>query len=63
MWFSYSYLVVLSGEHLDAHDGEDEPEDETDEEHVEDGRDRLDEGVHNNLTGEGSFRVYSFQEA
>ena len=42
-------LVKFAGEHLDAHDGEDEPEDETDEKHVEDGRDRLSQGVDHDL--------------
>lgn len=31
------YLKVLSGKQLHAHDGKDEPEDETHEQHVEDG--------------------------
>jgi hypothetical protein len=44
-----SDLVVFSCEHLDAHDGEDEPEDEAHEQHVEDGRDGLDQGVHHDL--------------
>jgi hypothetical protein len=43
------YLVVFSGEELDAHDGEDEPEDETDKQHVEDGGDGLHQGVHHHL--------------
>ena len=34
---------------LDAHDGEDEPEHEADEEHVDDRRDRVHQGVHHNL--------------
>ena len=34
---------------LDAHDGEDEPEHEADEEHVDDRRDRVHQSVHHNL--------------
>lgn len=41
--------VELSRKHLDPHDGEDEPEDEAHQQHVEDGRDGLDEGVDYNL--------------
>lgn len=44
-----AYLVVLPGEHLDAHDGKDEPEDETDEEDIEDTGDGLHQGIDNNL--------------
>lgn len=39
----------LAGEHLHAHDCEDEPEDKTDEQDVGDGGDRLDECVHDDL--------------
>jgi len=38
-----------AAEQVDAHDAEDEPEDQTDEQHVEDGRDRLDQRVHDHL--------------
>ena len=34
---------------LDAHDGEYEPEDKADEEHVDDRRDRVHQSVHHNL--------------
>ena len=34
-------FVELAAKELDAHDGEDEPEDEADEEHVDDRRDRV----------------------
>jgi hypothetical protein len=34
---------------LNAHDGEDEPEDEADEQHVEDGGNGLNQGVHDHL--------------
>ena len=44
-----TYLVELPGKELDSHDGEDEPEDDTDEQHVANGRDGLDQCVHNNL--------------
>lgn len=35
------YLKVFSSEELNAHDGKDQPEDETHQEYVEDGRYRL----------------------
>lgn len=38
---NYSHLEILPSEQLNAHDGKDEPEDETHEQHVEDGRYRL----------------------
>ena len=45
-------LEELAAEELDAHDGEDEPEDEAHEQHVEDGRDGVHQGVHHDLEGE-----------
>ena len=42
-------LVELPPEKLDAHDGEDEPEDQTHQEHVENGRDGIHQGIHHNL--------------
>ncbi len=42
-------LMIAPPEQLDAHDGEDEPEDEANEQHVEDGGDRLDQRVHHHL--------------
>ena len=42
-------LVELAPEELDAHDGEDEPEHEAHQQHVEDGGDGVHESVHNNL--------------
>ena len=42
-------FVELPTEELDAHDGEDEPEDETHEEHVEDGGDGVHQSIDNNL--------------
>ena len=45
----FIYLVIFSGKHLDAHDGEDEPEDEADEKHVEDAGDGLNQCVDDNL--------------
>ena len=42
-------LVELPPEELDAHDGEDEPEDQTHQEHVENGRDGIHQGIHHNL--------------
>ena len=38
-----------AAEEVDAHDAEDEPEDKTDEQHVEDGWDCLDQRVHDHL--------------
>lgn len=38
-----------TAEQIDAHDTEDEPEDQTDKQHVEDGRDCLDQRIHNHL--------------
>ena len=43
----------------DAHDAEEQPEDEADEQHVEDGRDRLDQRVHHHLPQPQSMRVIS----
>ena len=42
-------VLEAAAEQVDAHDAEDEPEDETDEQHVEDGRDRLNQRVHDHL--------------
>ena len=42
-------LVELAPEELDAHDGEDEPKDETDQQHVDDGGDGVHQGVHHDL--------------
>ena len=44
-----AHLKVFSREQLDTHNGEDEPEDDADHQHVEDARNGLDEGVHNDL--------------
>ena len=55
-------VLEAAVEQLHAHDAEDEPEDETDDEDVEDRRHRLDEGVHDHLRraytirGEGEGR-------
>ena len=46
--FVYAF-VELSAEELHAHDGEDEPEDEAHEEHVEDGGNGVHQGVDNDL--------------
>ena len=50
-----AHLVVFSCEHLDAHDGEYQPEDEAHQEHVEDAGNRLDQGVDDDLLHEGAF--------
>ena len=42
-------LEEFPAEELDPHDGEYEPEDEAHEEHVEDGRDGVHQGVDDNL--------------
>ena len=43
------HLKIFSCEELNSHDGEDEPEDDTDHQHIEDTGDCLDQGVDNNL--------------
>ena len=47
-------LEVSPAEQVHAHDAEDEPEDETHDEHVQDGRYRLDERVHDHLRSRNS---------
>jgi len=49
----------FTAEKADAHDAEEQPEDEADEQHVEDGRDRLDQRVHHHLPQPQSMRVIS----
>lgn len=44
-----AYLEVFSIEQLHPHDGKYEPENETHEQHVYDGRNRANESVHHNL--------------
>ena len=44
-----THLKVFSCEQLNSHDGEDEPEDDTDHQDVEDAGDGLDESINNNL--------------
>lgn len=39
----------LPGEQVDTHDAEDQPEDETDQQHVHDGGNRPDQSVHHHL--------------
>lgn len=47
-------VVELAGKQVDAHDAEDEPENEADEQHVHDGGDGSQEGIHHHLgAGEG----------
>jgi len=41
--------AVLPAEQIDTHDAEDEPEDKADQQHVEDGWNRLDQRVHDHL--------------
>ena len=49
MFLDESHLEVFSGKELDSHDGKDEPEDETDEQHIEDTWDSLHQGIYYNL--------------
>lgn len=42
-------FVEATGEQVDAHDGENQPEDQADEEYVADGRDGSDQSVHHHL--------------
>ena len=42
-------FVELSAEELDAHDGEDEPEHQADQQHVEDGGNGVHQSIHHNL--------------
>ena len=42
-------VLEPAAEQVDSHDAEDEPEDQADQQHVEDGRDRLDQRVHHHL--------------
>lgn len=39
----------LPGEQIDSHDAKDQPEDQTHQQHVHDGRDRADQSVHHHL--------------
>ena len=43
-------LVELATKELDSHDGEDEPEDEADQKHIDDGGDGVHQGIHHNLS-------------
>ena len=54
-----THLKVFSSKELDSHDGEDEPEDETDEEHVEDAWNGLDESIYYNLKYSTSSSIFS----
>ena len=47
-----THLVELPREELNAHDCEDEPEDDADQQHVADGRDGLHQCVDDNLGGQ-----------
>ena len=51
-------LEELSAEELDPHDGEYEPEDEAHEQHVEDGRDGVHQGVDDDLEVEQRNKYY-----
>lgn len=49
-------FVELSSEELDPHDGEDEPEHQADQQHIEDGRYGVHQGVHHNL----AIKIYTY---
>ena len=49
--------VELPGKQVDSHDAEDEPEDQTHQQHVEDGGDRSNESVHHHLQRGESVRI------
>ena len=49
LFVSIDALLEFAHEQIDAHDAEDQPEDETDEHDVEDGRNSLDQGVDDHL--------------
>lgn len=46
-------LPKLASKQVDPHDAEDEPEDKTNEQHIHDGGDGSDEGVHDHLMSDG----------
>lgn len=50
-------VIKLPCKQIDAHDAEDQPEDQTHEQHVKDGRDGSNERVHHHLTTEGERQV------
>ena len=45
----FTHLEVFPSKELDAHDGEDEPEDEADQQDVKNARNGLDESIYYNL--------------
>lgn len=58
--FLVDALEELAAEELDAHDGEDEPEDEAHEQHVEDGRNGVHQRVHHDLEERTSHKKTLF---
>ncbi len=50
----------LPGEQVDAHDAEDEPEDETDQQHVHDGGNRPDQSVYHHLDRQKQTQSHSY---
>jgi len=44
-----SYLVILSSKHLDSHDGKNQPENQTNQEHIENTWDGLNQCIDHNL--------------
>ena len=51
-------FVEFPAKELDAHDGEDQPEDQADQEHVEDGRDGVHQGVHHDLEQDDAVQQF-----
>ena len=63
--FAVLAAVEPAAEQRDAHDAEHQPEDEADEQHVEDGRDRLDQSVHHHLrrrAAQAQLYAYTYDE-
>ena len=49
-------FVELSSKELDPHDGEDEPEHQADQQHIEDGGNGVHQSVHHNL----AIKIYTY---
>ena len=50
---SVDAVVELASKQVDTHDAEDEPEDEADKQHIHDGGDGSQKGIHHHLRGPG----------
>jgi len=55
-------LVEFPFKELDSHDCKDQPEEETDQEDIDDGRNGVQKSIHNNLkeTTVNSFSIWKF---